>query len=125
DRDLSLCAKPKWRKARFVAHLEETGEYVFSNGQWTKDGQVFICSLKGRAIGSTPVMGIGYDFSTDKSIIPSWLHYSAKSNETNWREFEPTIQKLAAAHGGLSDQRIDDDMVRKNEKTLWFWQTLP
>jgi hypothetical protein len=120
-----LYVKPIGQKARLLAHLDVSGEYSFSDAQWTKDGQAFVCSLKGRVIGNTPVIGIYYDFGTGNATIPSWLNYSGETNEANWREFEPIVQKLVAAHGGLSDQRTDDDMVRKNEKTLWFWQTPP
>jgi hypothetical protein len=107
DRDLSLYATPKGKKEQFVGSLFFTGEYGLAYAQWTEDGQAVVCSLQGKRVGNAPVMEIVYDFSTAKVI--------------SWGD-EATILKIVAAHGGLNSQHIDDDLIRKHEKTLYFWQ---
>jgi hypothetical protein len=137
DRDFYLFAEARGQKARFVARLDETGYYRLSNVQWTKDGQVVVCSLillggisdTGHATmteGELPTAAvIAYDFSVGQTIAPSWLAFDTQgleAKESSWREFEPAVQKLAAAHGGLTRNRITDDIVRSKEKLMMFWQ---
>lgn len=107
DRDLQLYAKPKGKNEQFVGSLCFTGEFSLDYAQWSEDGQAVVCSLKGRRIGDKPIMEIIYDFTTHKVI--------------SWGD-EATISKIIAQHGGLNSQPIDDGMIRKNEKTLYFWQ---
>jgi hypothetical protein len=129
-RDFSLCAKAQGQKARFVAQLDDgTGYYRFSHAQWTKDGQVVVCSLillRNLSDKSVePAAVIAYDFSAGQTVAPSWLAFDTqglKFKESSWREFEPTVQKLATAHGGLTRDRITDEMVRSKEKLMMFWQ---
>lgn len=140
DRDLSLYAKSERQKAQFVARLDETGAFRLAGVRWTKDGRAVFCSLillgeisnkgnRARTESDLPTATvIAYDFSTGKVTEPTWFGFDstgARYKEANWHEFEPTIEKIIAAHGGLSDKQITDDLVRKNEKTLWFWQTVP
>ena len=130
-RDLMFYVKPDGQELKFITQLSDVGKFGgsqaqwtfgFSHAQWTKDGQVVVCFFH-KAIGDTPTIGFGYDFSTVNLIAPSWFFSLQKNPER--REFEPIIKKIVAVHGGLSDQHIDYDTVRKNEKTLWFWQTPP
>jgi hypothetical protein len=130
--ELALFVEPKKGKPQFVALLEEDGAFRLGDFQWTKDGQAVVCSLM--LLGEittndyaplSPV--IAYDFSTGKATIPAWLGFNPTNDnprykESNWREFEPTIGKIIAAHGGLSDKRVDFYMVHDHEKRHWFWQ---
>ena len=123
-----LYAKPKDQKEQSVVLLNDEEYFKFSYGQWTKDGQVFVCSFLLFDEVSTndkpPVKAVAYDFSVNKVVAPLWFDHNHEESRLafNWKEFESTIEKLIVAHGGLSDQRIDYDTVRKNEKILWSWQ---
>ena len=123
--------KPDGQELIFITQLSDVGKigdshgqwtFGFSHAQWTKDGQAVVCFFH-RAIGDTPTMGFGYDFSTVNVIAPKWLFSLEDRGER--RVFEPIIEKFVAAHGGLSEQRIDVDLIRKNGKNLRFWQTHP
>jgi hypothetical protein len=123
-----LYAKPKNQKEQYVALLNDEEYFQFSYGEWTKDGQVFVCSFlifDGVSNNDNPpVKAVAYDFSANKIIVPIWFDHNHEESRLafNWKEFESNIEKLIAAHGGLSDQRIDDDIIEKNEKGMWPWQ---
>lgn len=122
-----LYAKPKGQKEQSVALLNDEEHFKFSYGQWTKDGQIFVCSFQIYESGTNdnlPVKAVAYDFDANKIIAPVWFdsnHEQARLT-FNWNEFESAMEKLIATHGGLSDQRIDDKVIEKNEKILWSWQ---
>jgi len=123
-----LYAKRKGQKEQFIALLKDEEYFSFSYGQWTKDGQVFVCSFllfDGVSTNDNPpVKAVTYDFSANKVTFPIWFDHNHEESRLafNWKAFESTVEKLVAAHGGISDQRIDYDTVRKNEKILWSWQ---
>ena len=130
-RDFKFYVKPDGQELIFITHLSDVGKigesigqwtFGFSHAQWTKDGHAVVCFFH-KAIGDTPTMGFGYDFGTINMIAPE--RFFSMSHKGERREFEPTIQKFVASHGGLSDQRIDVDLIRKYEKNLRFWQTPP
>lgn len=128
DRDLWLYAKPNGQKAQFVANIYWWPECYFSQAQWTKDGEMIVCSLNVKPDNqpAMSVMAVAFDFTANKSIVPSWMtkvscDYSKP--ESDWRREETNVQEIVAAHGGLSDKRITDDIIRANEQRLWFWQT--
>jgi hypothetical protein len=128
DRDLYLYAEPKGQKIQFVSSLWWWPDCSFSYAQWTKDGQVIVCSLNVKAIGNAPVLVAAFDFSANKAFAPSWITKNScdySRPESEWRKQELIIKGIIAVHGGLNNQRIDDDLLRKNEKTLWFWQSIP
>jgi hypothetical protein len=123
-----LYAEPKDQNKQYLAMLNDEGNFAFSYGQWTKDGQVFVCSFLifngGKTNDNPPVKAVAYDFSTGKITIPLWFdanHEEARS-AFNWNEFESTIEKLIAAHGGLNDDRLDQDSIQKGKKVAWPWQ---
>ena len=127
DREFLLYAERTGKKAQFVARLqavEETGRFDFAGLQWTKDGEVIIGSLiLTRAHkNEEPAAVIAYDFSEDKSIgpYPGGISVSPTYTEAKWHESELIIQKLVAAHGGLGDYKISDEMVKSNEVATSF-----
>jgi len=128
DRDLYFYAEPKGQKIQFVSSLWWWPDCSFSQAQWTKDGQVIVCSLNVKAIGNVSVLTAAFDFSENKAFAPSWITKNScdySRPESEWRKQELIIKGIIAVHGGLNDQKIDDGLLRKNEKTLWFWQSLP
>jgi hypothetical protein len=129
DREFFLYAERTGEKSRFLAKLqevEETGTYRLADIQWTKDGQVIIGSLILGRVGKNeePAAAvIAYDFGTNKAIVPELLgliSVAPEFTESKWKESEQIVQKLIAAHGGLDDYKISDEMVRSNEKATSF-----
>jgi hypothetical protein len=129
DNGLCLFAKPQGKKMRFVAPLEHELIFCLDDFRWTKDGQVIVCSFKllseitTNDVPSSPV--VAYDFSRHEAIVPPWLIFDntgATTKESSWRAFEPTVAKIVAAHGGLSEKRKIYEDIWRDEKTLWFWQ---
>jgi len=120
DRQLDLYIRSNRKRSQFVSHLEAGCRFDY--GRWSADGQVFVCSVV--VTNQNPIMSFAYDFSSGQAIVPPWISISGwrEKPESEWKKLEPEIQKIVTAHGGLSDQRIDDDMLRKNEMMLWFWQ---
>ena len=129
DRDLWLYAKPNGQKAQFVANIYWWPECYFSEAKWTKDGKMIVCSLNVKPDNQPAmnVMAVAFDFSENKSIVPSWMRKTSCDINpvSNWQKQEANIQEMIVAHGGLSDNRITDDTIRANEWKLWFWQTPP
>ncbi len=135
DRDLWLYAKPNDQKPQFVANVYWWPECYFSNAQWTKDGEMIVCSLNVKPNNhvktdnqpTISVMAVAFDFSANKPIVPSWMRKAScdLGFESDWRKQETNVLEMVAAHGGLSDSLITDDMIRANERKLWFWQTPP
>jgi hypothetical protein len=129
DRDLFLYAEPKGQKAQLIYRLAWRSDASFSCAQWTKDGQVIVCSLLVKVDGKFMlVLATGFDFSENKAITSSWIEKSSywATPESKWRKQESIIKGIVAAHGGLSDQSIDEKMLEKSEKTFkpfWFWQS--
>ena len=67
----------------------------------------------------------GYDFNRHEATVPSWLIFdnaSATAKESSWRAFEPTVAKIVAEHGGLSNEQKTYEDIWREKKTLWFWQ---
>lgn len=129
DNGLRLFAKPKGEKMRFVAPLEHELVFCLDDFRWTKDGQVIVCSFKllseitTNDVPLSPV--VAYDFSRHEAIVPPWLIFDntgATGKESSWRAFEPTVAKIVAAHGGLSQERKTYEDIWREEKRLWFWQ---
>jgi hypothetical protein len=129
DRDLFLYAEPKGQKVQLIYSLAWRPDASFARAQWTKDGQVIVCSLLVKADGKfMSVLATGFDFSEDKALNSSWMAKSSywATPESKWNKQESILKGIIAAHGGLSDKIIDENTVEKNEKTfrtLWFWQT--
>jgi hypothetical protein len=129
DRDLFLYAEPKGQKAQLIYNLAWRPDASFARAQWTKDGQVIVCSLGVNADGKFMwVLATGFDFSENKALNSSWMEKKSywATPESKWRKQESIIKGIVAAHGGLSDQIIDENILEKSEKTfktLWFWQT--
>ena len=124
DRNLIFLAKVERKKPLELANLCWFPNCDFSSAQWSKDGQIIVCSVKAKATGERPIMVVAFDFSKRQSVSPLWMTVSGFSNppEREWRKQESAIEELVAAHGGLSGQRIDNDMIVSKEKMLWFWQ---
>jgi hypothetical protein len=129
DREFFLYAERSGEKPQFVVKLqtvEETGTFRLGYVQWTKDGQVIVCSLilKRRDESDQPAAAvIAYDFSANKSIVPESLDLISVAPEftaSKWKESEQFVQKLIAAHGGLDDYKISEEMVRNKEKATSF-----
>jgi hypothetical protein len=105
--EMLLFAKPIWGRTQFVARLEQDGAFRLGDFQWTKDGQVVVCSLM--LLGEittndyaslSPI--IAYDFSTGTAAVPSWLHMDpamdstgAGYKEADWRKFDQQLEKLS------------------------------
>ena len=127
DRDLSFYAKPVGRRPQFVANVWWAPDAYFSSGQWTKDGKMFVCSMIVKTVGDKPVKAVAFEFSRNKVIMPSWItrvSFDAGS-KADWHKQEAVIEEMIAQHGGLSDSRITDGIIKAQEKKLWFWQTPP
>jgi hypothetical protein len=128
DRDLFLYAEPKGQKAQLIYNLAWRPDASFARAQWTKDGQVIVCSLLVKADGKfMSVLATGFDFSENKALNSSWMKKGSywATPESKWKKQESIIKGIVAAHGGLSDQIIDENTLEKSEKTfktLWFWQ---
>jgi hypothetical protein len=129
DNGLRLFAKSNGEKMRFVAPLEHELIFCLDDFRWTKDGQVIVCSFKLlRKITTNevpPSSVVAYDFSRHEAIVPPWLIFDntgATTKESSWRAFEPTVAKIVAAHGGLSEERKTYEDIWRDEKRLWFWQ---
>ena len=129
DRQFFLYAEPAGIKPQFMTKLqqvEELGSYRLADVQWTKDGQVAVCSLILRRVNENdqPVASIvAYDFSVNKVIIPypfGGISVAREYGESKWKESELAVQKLIAAHGGLGDYKISDEMVKGNEVATSF-----
>ena len=90
-----------------MAALDFTGLYRFAGAQWTKDGQVLVCSLIVSNMASPPVNEIAYDFSAQSAI--------------KWGD-PAKLRDTILLHGGLSGQVISDDLIKRKEKMLLFWQ---
>lgn len=125
DRDLFFYTKAKGQKVRLVSNLVWWPDIGFSYAQWTRDGQAIVCSLIVKINGKyMQIMATGFDFDKNQAVTPSWMikgSYEPRA-ESDWKKQESIIKGIIAAHGGLSDQKIDDDLLEKTEKTLWFWQ---
>jgi hypothetical protein len=124
DHDLLFLVKLKNQKPQGIANLCWFPDCDFSFAQWSKDGQVIVCSVKAKAVEDKPIMVAAFDFSKNKPINPLWLTISGFDNKpkAEWLKQEGQIKDVVAAHGGLSDPQIDNSMVINKEKTLWFWQ---
>jgi hypothetical protein len=124
DRDLILYAKPKGQTLRRLANLWWSPDCYFSQAQWTKDGEVIVCALKVRDAGDRSFITVAFDFSDDKPITPAWMTVNSFDNrpESEWCKQELIIKEVITAHGGLSDEKIDDNTIRSREKHPWFWQ---
>jgi hypothetical protein len=129
DREFFLYAEPANVKPQFIAKLqqvEEVGSYRLADVQWTKDGQVAVCSLilrRGNENDEPPASIIAYDFSVNKAIVPypfGGISVSREYGESKWKESELVVQKLIAAHGGLDEHKISDEMVITNEIATSF-----
>lgn len=125
DRDLSFCVKPAGRRSQFVANVWWAPDAYFSSGQWTIDGEIFVCSMITKTVGDKPVRAVAFDFSLNKAIVPSWLSRVSFDTKprSDWLKQEELIEKMIAAHGGLNNQQITDDAIKLQEKKLWFWQS--
>lgn len=138
NRDFFLWAMPKDQSPQFVGRPQVDGYYRFVSAQWTKDGQVVVCSVillggvadcmdcKESELPRATV--VAYDFSHNRALLPDWLRtrtlfFDKPRKEPSWREFEPIVEELIFTHGGLSDIRITDDMVRHEEETPPFWES--
>ena len=116
QRLLVLYASSDGQKTQRVADVELDGVYHFSHAQWTKDGQAVVCFLNLWSPNETTQEGIAYDFNVNKIIGPLLINYNATdTNKVSWKESGLTLQQIIDAHGGLDDQRINDDEVRENE----------
>ena len=129
DREFFLYAEPAGMKPQFIAKLqqvEELGSYRLAGVQWTKDGQVAVCSLilrRGNENDQPAASIIAYDFNVNKAIVPypfGGVSVSREYGESKWKESESVVQKLIAAHGGLGDYKISDEMVKGNEVATSF-----
>jgi hypothetical protein len=109
---LLLFANPRHQRGRLVAELIFENRYAFSNAQWTKDGQVIVCSMLDDQNKDQTVLGIAYDFSNDKILAPAY-------NGTEFNKIEPDIKKLVMAHGGLGGSQIWSNQITNR---LWPWQ---
>ncbi len=124
DRDLLLCAKSAREKPQRVASLCWFPDCGFSSAQWSGDGQVIVCSVNAKVTGDKPVMVVAYDFCKHQPVVPLWMTWSGFDNqpESEWRKQESIIHQIIADHGGLRNERIDDDVLKSKEKKLMFWQ---
>ena len=124
DRDMLLYVKPQQQKLQSVANFDWFPNCEFSSAQWSKDGQVIVCSVKAKAVGDKPVEVVAFDFSKNKPMNPLWMTVSGFDNkpESEWRNQESLIKEIVAAHGGLSGRQIDDTMLKESEKKFWAWQ---
>jgi len=129
DREFFLYAEPAGVKPQFMAKLqqvEELGSYRLADVQWTKDGQVAVCSLilkRGNENDQPAASIIAYDFSADKATVPDpfgGISVSREYGESIWKESALVVQKLIAAHGGLGDYKISDQIVKGNEVATSF-----
>jgi hypothetical protein len=113
ESSLLLFANPMHQKKQLIAELVFENRYVFSNAQWTKDGQVLVCALQDKqGKEEQPVLGIAYDFSNEKIIAPAF-------GGTEFKKIEPDINKLIMAHGGLDGSQIWFGQITNR---LWPWQ---
>jgi hypothetical protein len=120
ERRLELCAISAKQKPVLVTRVNTGCSFAF--GQWTRDGEAFVCSVSVES--GTPVMAFAYEFRTGKVSKPPWVFNSGWSEkpEAEWRTLEPVIQQIAASHGGLNEERIDGKMIKAEQKRLRFWQ---
>ena len=126
--DFRLYVRPENNERRFVMRLEEEGYYRFSYAEWTRDGEVLVGyfvlldEVSGHA--DNTVIGGAYDFSANKVLLPSWINldFDKMGKASNWEQFDSSIKPLIAAHGGLSGNRIDTDLIIKQKRWQWFWQ---
>ena len=124
DRDLMFFAKPAGQKPQRLANLCWFPDCDFSSMQWSKDGQIIVCSVKAKTAGNKPVMAIAFDFSKNRPMMPLWMTGGGFQNapEPEWKKQDAAIRKIIAAHGGFGDEEIDDNILRSREKHPWFWQ---
>ena len=111
QRDETLAAKDYWRgnSGRIPSQIPDCD---FSSAQWSKDGQVVVCSVKAKTAGNKPVMVIAFDFSKNRPMMPPWMTGGGFQNvpEPEWEKQDAAIQKIIAAHGGFGDEEIDDNI---------------
>lgn len=123
--DLYLYVKQRGRSKQFVSRAGFGGwGYV----QWTNDGEAIICSCdlwdeKGYRTGKSVKMA-AYDFDKNKATLPPWGSpaVDVERNMSKVMDFQPTMEAIIKAHGGLTKQKFDGDAVKRNGKRVWFWQ---
>jgi hypothetical protein len=119
---LVIYAKPGKQDPVYVGYIAESeiGDQYFS-GQWSKDGQIFVCSANGRQPGVQLVRQVGYDFTTRRALLPI-TEKDRLPNASDWNSFEATLQQLLSAHGGLAQNHIDIGILRDHGHPLYFWR---
>jgi len=109
-------------KMQLGANLfERVPDLVLGHAQWSKDGQLFVCTAA--VEDQLPVPAMAFDFSTNQALRPEWKESppdaTGRQGTRGWNMPAAEIQKLITEHGGLVGPIIDRRQIEQAEKKYW------
>ncbi len=132
---LYLFVKHEGQREQILADLGFLEVSSFHQAQWTKDGQMLVCSFIFKDSQLPPLNAMAYDFSTRHLYGVEFEQYfnfvgrntyrfdeTIRDIESLWQKHAAELQMLIDAHGGLSGLIMSNAMVKNDMQQIWFWQ---